>query len=151
MRQLTLLNSLLAANAVLLGGLLWTQIAERPFAESAVAAPQSSPTRSRPTQDPLRSAQGGGVPNAGQQRLDIYRELLRIGDVLDQQSAVLESMGKAIASGTMAVDVTNVDEFASAIAAANRKAAAKSDAGDAAAPPPPIVRPSSKPGSGSSN
>lgn len=123
MRQLTLLNSLLLANTIILGGILWTQIAERPFAESAMAVPQSRPTQ---PVEPTR----GGVPNAGLQRLEMLQELQRIRVILEQHGRLLEGLGKVFSSGSIKVEVNNVDDFATVIQ--QRPAAAPLD--------PPAVR-----------
>ncbi|MCA9285090.1 MAG: hypothetical protein KDA22_07755 [Phycisphaerales bacterium] len=137
MRQTALLNCLLATNAVLLGGLLWTQVAEQPFAASAEAAPQSRPTSSRAPTDVVDTNMSGGVPNAGLQRLEILKELQRLRAVTEVQARALESLGKAIGSGKIKVEVSNIDDFASAVASVQRANAAGE---------PPVVRPAAPAG-----
>ena len=77
-----IIASLLTVNAVLLGGLLWVQIAEKPvFAESAYAQ------------------RGGQLPNAGAQRDLMIQQLTQIQQATQATQKVLES-------GTVKVVIT---------------------------------------------
>jgi hypothetical protein len=75
--------SLLTVNALLLGGLLWVQIAERPiFARQAVAQPRN-------------------FPNAGAQR----DRMIRLLDEINRTSAATK---KLLEKGQIKVEVTKL-------------------------------------------
>jgi hypothetical protein len=86
MRQSNYLNVILTVNAVLLAGLLWTQVVGRaPLAEQAAA--QSTT---------------GGFSNATEQRQRMIDLLLEIKTSMDATRKVVES-------GKMKVEVTNIE------------------------------------------
>lgn len=90
-RRLGFLNAVLAANAVLLAGLLWSALAGAPGGNAALAAPQGVTAP---------QGQGDNFPNSSAQRLQIVAELKGLrGDV-----AKLESL---LAGGRMKVNVAN--------------------------------------------
>ncbi|HWB20450.1 MAG TPA: hypothetical protein VG711_09140 [Phycisphaerales bacterium] len=98
MRRHALLNGLLTLNAILMAGVLWTQLSDRPiFAGKATAGPA----------DP---ALAPSIPNAADQRQKIVDELRGI-------KASMESLKQSIQGGTYKVEVTNF----SAMNAANDK------------------------------
>ncbi len=86
------LNGILTVNAILLAGLLWTQIANRPLlADEATAQ--------------VRSGKPGTTfASATQQRADMVRALK------DMEKAI-ESSTKMMQSGKLKVQVTNLDEI----------------------------------------
>lgn len=101
MRKATYLNVILTANAVLLGGLLWTHVAETPIlAQSASAQVRTS--------TPPALKPGTGVPNAGMQRDAMIRALQDI-----QRS--VESTRKLLESGGVTVEVSNLDQYATSV------------------------------------
>lgn len=89
MRQRTYLNMILTVNAVLLGGLLWTQVTSTPLF------------------DQTASAQGAkdavGVPNAADQRQKMIEALRDI-------KASVDSTKKLVEGGKLKVEVTNFDQ-----------------------------------------
>jgi acetamidase/formamidase len=92
MRQSKYLNVILTVNAVLLAGLLWTQIASAPvLAQDAVA--QVRATRAVPT-----------IPNAAEQRKKMIDALQEIRQSADATKQLLES-------GQVKVQVTNLDDI----------------------------------------
>ncbi len=93
MRRASYLNGILTANAVLLAGLLWTQIAGQPLLSSTAAAQNITPARPVPT-----------VPNAGKQR----RELI---DAIHQLRRTTQESMRLLTSGRVKVEVTNLDEI----------------------------------------
>jgi hypothetical protein len=95
MRQGKYLNVILTVNAVLLAGLLWTQVAEQPMlADSAVAQ-----TRSRPNPGKKPSFY---KPNASEQRADQLEVLKQLNQSIKEQTSLLSS-------GKLQVEVTNLD------------------------------------------
>lgn len=94
MRQGTYLNVILTVNAVLLAGLVWTQVADVPvFAGTAMAQ-----SRSRLSNVPVPN-----VPNAGKQRERIAAKIMELKASVDETRSLLES-------GRIKVEVTNLDE-----------------------------------------
>lgn len=91
MRQTTYLNGILTVNAVLLAGVLWTQLVNRPvLAQSA---------------DAQTNAQGlPGIPNAGGQRDQMIRQLERLNVTLD-------STMKHLQGGNLKTEVTNLKDI----------------------------------------
>jgi len=92
MRQTTYLNGILTLNAVLLAGVLWTQVASRPLlaqnADAQVSNAQSMP----------------GIPNSGAQREQMIRHL-------DRLNRNLEATMKVIEGGKVKVEVTNLKDI----------------------------------------
>lgn len=88
MRQGTYLNSILTVNAVLLTGLLWTQLADRPLADQAEAQMQV----------------GSIAPNAAEQRARMIELLASIKGSVDAST-------RAIEGGKTKVHVTNLNEI----------------------------------------
>ena len=94
MRRVSYLNGILTANAVLLAGLLWTQIAGQPLLSSSAVAQN-------------RSAAGPpvpNVPNAGKQRKELIEAIHEL------HRTTQESM-RMLRSGQVKVEVTNLDEI----------------------------------------
>ena len=89
MRQSRYLNVILTVNAVLLSGLLWTQVAERPML-AAEATAQSRNTATPPNSAELRKRQ-----------LDETKALRRSVDELT----------KLVKSGNIKVKVTNLSDI----------------------------------------
>ncbi len=86
MRQQTYLNVILTVNAVLLSGVVWTQVSDRPLlAEQAQAQPDR------------------GFPNPSQQR----REMI---EVLNAINANLAKQHELLSSGKLQVEVTSLPE-----------------------------------------
>lgn len=92
MRQTTYLNVILTLNAVLLTGVLWTQLVDRPvFAQHAEAQ--------------MTDAQfASGIPNAGLQREQMVRHLDRLNRNLEATMQVIES-------GKVKVEVANLKDI----------------------------------------
>jgi hypothetical protein len=91
MRQGKYLNVILTANAVLLAGLLWTQVAQRPLlAGDAVAQSPGVP----------------GIPNAAEQRQKMIEAMRDI-------KASVDATKQAIQGGKIKVEVTNIDQLKS--------------------------------------
>jgi hypothetical protein len=85
------LEGLLAVNAVLLGVIAWTQVADQPFTREATA-------QSRTTQnDPFR------FPNAATQRADLVKAMKAVEKKIEENSKLLKAGLK--------VEVTNLDEI----------------------------------------
>lgn len=93
MRRKNYLNGILTVNAALLTGLLWVQLAGQPVFSNTAAA-QSSRDRS-----PVK------VPNAASQRQKIIEELGKL-------SQSVEAMKRHVESGSLKVEVTNLDQIA---------------------------------------
>lgn len=93
MRRASYLNGILTANAVLLAGLLWTQIAGQPLLSSSAVAQNRTPARPVPT-----------IPNAAKQRNEI------IESIHELRRTTQESM-RMFRSGQVKVEVTNLDEI----------------------------------------
>ena len=94
MRQGNYLNVILTVNAVLLAGLVWTQVADTPLlVETASAQNRSRPGRPVPT-----------VPNAGKQRERIAAKLVELKASVDATRGLLES-------GRIKVEVTNLADI----------------------------------------
>ena len=93
MRRTSYLNGILTANAVLLAGLLWTQIAGQPLLSSTAAAQNRTPARPVPT-----------IPNAAKQRNEI------VAAIHELRRTTEETM-RLIRSGRIKVEVTNLDEI----------------------------------------
>ena len=91
MRQSTYLNVILTVNAALLGAVVWTQVAGEP------ALVQSASAQS------ARDA-GEGIPNAASQRQKMIEALREI-------KASVDSMQKALTSGKLKVEVSNLSEI----------------------------------------
>jgi hypothetical protein len=92
MRQLKYLNVILTVNAVLLTGLLWTQIASQPVLTGEANA-QTRTQRSVPT-----------IPNAAEQRK-------RMIDGLQDVAKTTAELQRLLQSGEIKVQVTNLDEI----------------------------------------
>lgn len=91
MRQSKYLNGILTVNAVLLGGLLWTQLGDRPLlAQSAVAESAQRSTVPR-------------FPNASEQRADMVRAMKAVEKAVQENSKLLRA--------TLKVEVTNLDSI----------------------------------------
>jgi hypothetical protein len=95
MRRGTYLNVILTVNAVLLTGLLWTQLADRPLLESEAAAEAQS--RTKTPNPPV-------IPNAAAQRDRMINAIKDLKQSVDAQRKFLES-------GKLKVTVTNLDEI----------------------------------------
>jgi len=94
MRQLTYLNGILTLNAVLLTGVLWTQVAGTPvLAQAADAQVVGADAAGIP-----------GIPNAGSQRE-------RMIQLLEQLGGKLDAMSTSLQSGKTRVEVSNLDEI----------------------------------------
>ena len=93
MRQTTYLNVILTLNAVLLTGVLWTQLASRPLLAQSAEAQASS-----------AQASAIGIPNAGSQRDQMIRHL-------DRLNRNLEGAMKLLEGGKTRVEVTNLKEI----------------------------------------
>lgn len=93
MRQSTYLNVILTANAVLLTGILWTQLADRPTLATTALA-QSQPPGSG----------GVGIPNAAAQRQRMIESLHEI-------KGSIEATRQLLQSGKVKVEVSNVDKL----------------------------------------
>jgi hypothetical protein len=91
MRQTTYLNVILTVNAVLLAGLVWTQLASRPLLAQSAEAQTSG-------------ADAPGIPNAGRQRDLMIRQL-------DRVNRNIESVTKLVDGGRIKVEVTNLGEI----------------------------------------
>mgnify|MGYP003573884033 CR=1 FL=1 len=98
MKSTRYLNVILTVNAFLLSGLLWTQIADRPFLDREAAAQRTSRS-SR-----VSRTQTQPFPNAAQQRLDQRMLLQDFRQAFDEQRRFLES-------GQLKVEVTNLDDL----------------------------------------
>lgn len=93
MRRRNYLNGILTVNAVLLTGLLWVQVAGQPLlANSATAQVRTKPRGQTPII----------MPNASGQRQ-------RMIDELKTLSKSVEALNQQIESGTIKVEVTNLD------------------------------------------
>ncbi|MDY7108374.1 MAG: hypothetical protein SYC29_07025 [Planctomycetota bacterium] len=93
MRRGTYLNVILTVNAVLLTGLLWTQLADRPLLETEAAAQSRTKTPAPPA-----------PPNAAEQRAKMIKTLNGLKQSVDAQRKLMES-------GKLKVTVTNLDEI----------------------------------------
>jgi hypothetical protein len=93
MRRGTYLNVILTVNAVLLTGLLWTQIASQPLLASTATA-----------QSRTKQATAPVIPNAADQRNKMINALADLKRSVDAQRQLLES-------GKLKVYVTNLDEI----------------------------------------
>jgi hypothetical protein len=91
MRQGSYLNVILTVNAVLLAGVLWTQIAGTPVLNSTANA---------------QSAGGMGIPNAADQR---QRQIEAIRDL----KTSVDATNKLLTSGKLKVEVSNIDALKS--------------------------------------
>jgi len=93
MKRGNYLNAILTVNAVLLAGLVWTQIVGRPiFAGEAVAQVRTIPPRSYV------------VPNAAVQRDTMINVMRSLEKKLSEAQVLLTS-------GKLKVEVTNLDEI----------------------------------------
>jgi hypothetical protein len=90
MRQGTYLNVILTVHAVLLAGVLWTQVASGPILEQTATAQ-------------VGSKEGVGVPNAADQRQKMLEALRDI-------KASVDSTRKLVESGKLKVEVSNFDQ-----------------------------------------
>lgn len=88
MRQSKYLNVILTVNAVLLAGVMWTQLSDRAAFSSAAHA-QSS---------------GSGFVNAAEQRQ-------RMIEALNEIKGSVEATRKVVESGKMKVEVANIDKL----------------------------------------
>ena len=93
MRRGTYLNAVLTVNAVLLSGLLWTQIAERPLLDSSAGAQ----SRTRPAGVPT-------IPNAAKQRDEMIK-------AIDELRVAVKAQQRLLESGKVRVEVTNLDDI----------------------------------------
>ena len=85
------LNVILTVNAVLLAGLLWTQISTSPpMAQEAVAQ--------------QRTKRSATIPNAAEQRVRIIQAIQSLQRSTDATKKLLDS-------GKLKVEVTNLDEI----------------------------------------
>jgi hypothetical protein len=92
MRQTTYLNVILTCNAMLLSGVLWTQLAGRSLMTQSAEA-QSTEAAGIP-----------GIPNAGGQREQMIREL-------QAMNVSLSAAIRTIEGGRTRVEVTNLGEI----------------------------------------
>lgn len=90
MRRRNYLNGILTVNAVLLTGLLWVQVAEQPLLANSASAQSSR----------VRTPVLGTYDFA--QRQKIIEELGKL-------TKTVEAMNQQIKSGTIKVEVTNLD------------------------------------------
>ena len=88
MRQSKYLNVILTVNAVLLAGLLWTQVVGRTSLSSEAHA---------------QTSQSSGFVNAAEQRQ-------RMIEALNEIKGSVEATRKVVESGKMKVEVTNIDK-----------------------------------------
>ena len=93
MRQGTYLNVILTVNAVLLTGVVWTQVVNTPLL-SGQAAAQSG------------GSGGSGIPNAADQR---QKQIEALRDL----KASVDATNKLLSSGKVKVEVANVEAFSS--------------------------------------
>ncbi len=91
MRQRNYLNVILTANAVLLAGLLWTQVADTPLLATSASAQNRTKYASPPT-----------IPNAAKQRNDLLRAVQSL-------QASVDGLKRSVEGG-IRVQVTNFDE-----------------------------------------
>lgn len=97
MRQGTYLNVILTANALLLAGVLWTQVAGHPaLAQDAYAQTFMSTGGTGGTP-------GVGIPNAADQRHKMI-------EILREVKASVDAASKLMQSGKLKVEVINLDE-----------------------------------------
>ena len=94
MRRVSYLNGILTANAVLLAGLLWTQIAGQPLLSSSAVAQNRSPAG-----PPVPT-----VPNAAKQRNENIKAIHELGRTMQEIMRMLRS-------GQVKVEVTNLDDI----------------------------------------
>jgi hypothetical protein len=90
MRHGTYLNVILTVNAVLLGGLVWSQIAGKAVLEQSATAQVNK--------------EGAGVPNAADQRQKMIEALREMKTSIDANNKLLQS-------GKLRVEVTNLNEI----------------------------------------
>ncbi len=90
-RRTRTLQGLLTVNAVLLGVVAWTQVAERPLAPAAVAQDRSRPN------EPFR------FPNSSAQRAEIVKQLKELKKAVDANTKMIET--------GLVVEVSNLDEI----------------------------------------
>lgn len=88
MKQVRYLNVILTANAVLVAGLLWTQISAQPHFVQEAAAQGS----------------GGGMVSAGEQRQRMIESLKELEKSVNENTRVLER-------STLRVHVENISAF----------------------------------------
>lgn len=91
-KQNRCLNTLLSINALLLGGVLWTQLADSPLLDRSADAQMRTAIAGEP-----------GIPNAAQQREKMIQTML------DMKKSV-DSLTKTLESGDLNVEVSNLDE-----------------------------------------
>ena|SRR6185503_2642628 len=104
MRQGKYLNGILTVNAVLLAGLLWTQIAGKAMLASEAAA------QSTASGTPLGRAGADAVmTNAAEQRQRMIESLKEIKTSIDATRKVVEG-------GKMKVEISNIDQIKAAVA-----------------------------------
>jgi hypothetical protein len=94
MRQQKYLNVILTVNAILLAGLLWTQVADRPVLSDEATAQ----SRTQPRQP------GVGIPNAAQQRMEMV-------DGIEDLKKAMAAQYRLLKSGELTVRVSNLDEI----------------------------------------
>ena len=92
-KQTRCLNALLTINGLLLGALLWTQLADQPLLAGEADAQMRASASTE-----------GGVPNAAQQRQKMI-------DALEDMKKSVDAMNKTMESGNLKVEVTNLDEI----------------------------------------
>lgn len=97
-RRFTYLNGILTVNAVLLAGLMWTQIAGTSINDTA-----SAQSRTRYA-DPVRD--GKGVPDAGKQRMELVEAMRKLRKSIDSFYVLLDG-------GDIDVNVKNLAELKS--------------------------------------
>ena len=98
MRQGTYLNVILTANAVLLTGVLWSQLAGRSVLASEAAA-QSAATTGSPSLIPVSAA------DQRQKQIDGLQDL----------KVSVDAMRKTLEGGKVKVEITNVDQLRAAM------------------------------------
>jgi hypothetical protein len=101
MRQANYLNGILTVNAVLLAGLIWTQIAGHSgLAQNAAA--QST-------------ASGGAVNNTGSSMMvNAGEQRQRMLEALKEIKTSIDATRKAVEGGKFKVEVSNIDQLKAA-------------------------------------
>ncbi|MFK7960036.1 MAG: hypothetical protein AB8G96_05865 [Phycisphaerales bacterium] len=92
MRQSKYLNGILTVNALLLGGLLWSQIGDQPW----LAQPASADSAQRGSSVPR-------FPNASEQRADLVKAMKSVEKAVQENNKLLRT--------TLKVEVTNLDSI----------------------------------------
>jgi hypothetical protein len=95
MRRATYLNGILTVNAVLLGALAWSQIAQQPLLASDALAAQTG------NDSPFGET---GIPNAAQQRQKTL-------EAIEDLNKNVEAIRQLVAGGNLKVQVSNLDRI----------------------------------------